>query len=143
MSKYVGAGKKLLQFLTPKPNVPVTKIQKGTRDLKIAGQKLKASTAKLKQTQFEMENKMPITLKGNKGKSESNREAYKRIQKENTKTIKSMLDQVTEKKANGGRVGRKFGSPKSGEKVPSKLKGFAKLPEKVQEKINKKLAKKV
>jgi len=143
MSKYVGAGKKLLQFLTPKPNVPVTKIQKGTRDLKIAGQKLKASTAKLKQTQFEMENKMPITFKGNKGKSESNREAYKRIQNENTKTIKSMLDQVTEKKANGGRVGRKFGSPKSGEKVPSKLKGFAKLPEKVQEKINKKLAKKV
>ena len=143
MSKYVGAGKKLLQFLTPKPNVPVTKIQKGTRDLKIARQKLKASTAKLKQTQFEMENKMPITFKGNKGKSESNREAYKRIQKENTKTIKSMLDQVTEKKANGGRVGRKFGSPKSGEKVPSKLKGFAKLPEKVQEKINKKLAKKV
>jgi len=143
MSKYVGAGKKLLQFLTPKPNVPVTKIQKGTRDLKIAGQKLKASTAKLKQTQFEMENKMPITFKGNKGKSESNTEAYKRIQKENTKTIKSMLDQVTEKKANGGRVGRKFGSPKSGEKVPSKLKGFAKLPEKVQEKINKKLAKKV
>ena len=143
MSKYVGAGKKLLQFLTQKPNVPVTKIQKGTRDLKIAGQKLKASTAKLKQTQFEMENKMPITFKGNKGKSESNREAYKRIQKENTKTIKSMLDQVTEKKANGGRVGRKFGSPKSGEKVPSKLKGFAKLPEKVQEKINKKLAKKV
>jgi len=143
MSKYVGAGKKLLQFLTPKPNVPVTKIQKVTRDVKIAGQKLKASTAKLKQTQFEMENKMPITFKGNKGKSESNREAYKRIQKENTKTIKSMLDQVTEKKANGGRVGRKFGSPKSGEKVPSKLKGFAKLPEKVQEKINKKLAKKV
>jgi acid phosphatase class B len=143
MSKYVGAGKKLLQFLTPKPNVPVTKIQKVTRDVKIAGQKLKASTAKLKQTQFEMKNNMPITFKGNKGKSESNREAYKRIQKENTKTIKSMLDQVTEKKANGGRVGRKFGSPKSGEKVPSKLKGFAKLPEKVQEKINKKLAKKV
>jgi len=143
MSKYVGAGKKLLQILTPKPNVPKTKIEKATRDLKIASQKLKASTAKLKQTQFEMENKMPITFKGNKGKSESNREAYKRIQKENTKTIKSMLDQVTEKKANGGRVGRKFGSPKSGEKVPSKLKGFAKLPEKVQEKINKKLAKKV
>jgi len=41
------------------------------------------------------------------------------------------------------RVERKFGSPKSGEKVPSKLKGFSKLPEKVQEKINKKLAKKV
>jgi hypothetical protein len=155
MSKYVGAGKKLLQLLTPKPNVPVTKIQKGTRDLKIAGQKLKASTAKLKQTQFEMENKMPITFKGNKGKSESNREAYKRIQNENTKTIKSMLDQVTEKKASGGRVGRKFGSKPTNKNidkinktfkpgtVPNKLKGFSKLPEKVQEKINKKLAKKV
>ena len=156
MSKYVGAGKKLLQLVTPKANVPVTKIQKGTRDLKLATQKLKADTAKLKQTAFEIKNNMPITFKGNKAKSESNTEAYKRIQKENTKTIKSMLDQVTEKKANGGRVGRKFGSPKPKNKniekinktfkpgtVPNKLKGFSKLPEKVQEKINKKLAKKV
>ena len=64
------------------------------------------------------------------------------------RTTGSKSLQKTEKilrtnKATGGRVGRKFGSPKSGEKVPSKLKGFSNLPEKVQEKINKKLAKKV
>ena len=44
----------------------------------------------------------------------------------------------------GGRVARKFGSPKNGEKsMKKKYKGFSKLPEKVQMKINKKLAKKV
>ena len=68
-----------------------------------------------------------------------------------------MLDKATEKKADGGRIGRKFGSPnprKSNvekikqtfgpkKKVPSKLKGFSKLPEKVQQQMNKKLARKV
>ena len=70
-----------------------------------------------------------------------------------------MLDKATEKKADGGRIGRKFGgdtTPKRetniqkiketfGPKknVPSNLKGFSKLPEKVQEQMNKKLAKKV
>ena len=62
-----------------------------------------------------------------------------------------------EKKANGGRIGRKFGTPNprksnvqkinetfgSKKKVPSKFKGFSKLPEAVQQKMNKKLAKKV
>jgi len=52
-------------------------------------------------------------------------------------------ENILTNKSTGPRIKRKFGSPKSGEKVPSKLKGFAKLPEKVQEKINKKLAKKV
>tara|TARA_R100001443_G_scaffold27575_2_gene40791 strand:+ start:652 stop:1206 length:555 start_codon:yes stop_codon:yes gene_type:complete len=66
---------------------------------------------------------------------------------------------VKEQKAKGGRVGLKFGGganmgkkksnvqkikeafgPKN---VPSKFKGFSKLPEKVQKKINSKLAKKV
>ena len=63
-----------------------------------------------------------------------------------------------EKKAKGGRIGRRFGgdtmkrktnvekiketfAPKK--KVPSKFKGFSKLPENVQQKINAKLAKKV
>lgn len=55
------------------------------------------------------------------------------------------------------RIGRKFGSkpktnvekiketfaPKKSGNVPSKLKGFSKLPEAVQQKMNKKLAKKV
>ena len=68
-----------------------------------------------------------------------------------------MLDKATEKKADGGRIGRKFGSPNprktnvqkiketfgSKKNVPSKLKGFSKLPEAVQQKMNKKLARKV
>jgi len=72
-----------------------------------------------------------------------------------TKKVKKV-----EKKAMGGRIGRRLGGgadmakrktnvqkiketfgPKKN--VPNKFKGFSKLPEKVQQKINKKLAKKV
>ena len=88
---------------------------------------------------------MPITFKSNRGKSESNKEAYKRIQGENTKVLKGMLDKATEKKADGGRIGRKMGggSDMGNTNVKKKFKGFSKLPETVQIKINKKLAKKV
>ena len=139
-----------------KPNVPKTELQKKLRDLKIATQKSKAGKAKLDQTIFELKNNKDFTFKSKKGKSESNKEAYKRITEENNKVIKNMLDKAAEKKADGGRIGRKFGSPKPktnvekikqtfGPKknVPSKLKGFSKLPEKVQQQMNKKLAKKV
>jgi len=40
-------------------------------------------------------------------------------------------------------VKRKDGSPKGGENIKKKYKGFSKLPESVQRKINKKLAAKV
>ena len=133
-----------------KTNVPTTKTQKKIRDLKISNQKLKSSKAKLDQTIFEFKNKQPITFKTNKGKSESNREAYKRIQGENTKAIKGMIDDAftnvkKEKKADGGRIGRKLGggSDMGNTSVKKKNKGFAKLPESIQIKINKKLAKKV
>ena len=97
-----------------KPNVPKTDIQKKIRDLKIETQKLKGGKAKLDQTIFEVRHKQPITFKKNKGKSESNKEAYKRIQGENTKVLKGMVDDAfKEKKAKGGRVGLKFGSRKS------------------------------
>ena len=114
MSSYFNIGKKLVSGIgsainKTKTNVPKTKLDKAKRDLNLAIQKNKASKAKLGQTVFEMENKMPLTFKGNKGKSESNKEAYKRIQGENTKTIKSMLDKATENKKDGGRIGRKFG----------------------------------
>ena len=134
------------------PNVPTTKKEKLLRDLKITKQKVKGATAKLKQTQFERANPQfkgkDFTFKTKTGKSESRREAYKRIQKENTKAIKSMIDDAfknvkDEKKATGGRVGRKFGSPKpktNVEKIkeafapkglkkidPKKQKGLAKL----------------
>ena len=140
-----------------KPNVPKTELQKKLRDLKISTQKSKAGKAKLDQTIFELKNNKDFTFKSKKGKSESNTESYKRITEENNKVIKNMLDKATEKKADGGRIGRKFGSPNprksnvqkiketfgSKKNVPSKLKGFSKLPEKVQQQMNKKLAKKV
>ena len=162
MSSFFNLGKKAVSGVGQainkvKTNVPKTELQKKIRDLKIATQKAKAGTAKLNQTIFELKNNKDFTFKSNKGKSESNKESYKRIQKENTKVLKGMLDKATEKKADGGRIGRKFGSPnprKSNvekikqtfgpkKNVPSKLKGFSKLPEKVQQKMNKKLAKKV
>ena len=143
-----------------KTNVPKTEVQKKLRDLKIATQKSKGSLAKLKQTAFEIQNNKPITFKKSTKKSESNKEAYKRIQNENSKVIKSMLDKAVEEKADGGRIGRKLGGgtnmakkktiiqkiketfgPKKN--VPGKFKGFSKLPEAVQQKMNKKLARKV
>lgn len=137
MSKYVGAGKKVFQFLTPKPKVNKTKLDKANSNLDIAIHKNKASKAKLGQTIFEMENKMPITFKGNKGKSESNKEAYKRIQGENTKTIKSMLDKATENKKDGGRIGRKFGGGTDLRDIPAgkKYAGLKKLPKEVRNKM--------
>ena len=110
MSRYVGAGKKLMSFLVPKANVPKTKIQKAIRDLKISTQKSKAGKAKLDQTIFELKQNKDFTFKKNKKKSESNTEAYKRITGENNKVIKNMLDKATEKKAMGGRIGYKKGT---------------------------------
>jgi len=75
-----------------------TKLDKANSNLNIAIQKNKASKAKLGQTIFEMENKMPLTFKSKKGKSESNTESYKRITGENNKVIKGMLDKAAGKK---------------------------------------------
>ena len=146
MSRFVGAGKKLMSFLVPKPNVPKTKLQKGIRDLKIANEKLKGSAAKLKQTQFELKNNQPITFKGSNKKSESNKEAYKRIQKDNTKVLKGMIDKATGKK-DGGRMGYKDGTKGGGmsdTQVKKKFRNLGNLPESIQIKIaGKKIAKKV
>jgi len=90
-------------------NVPTTVIQKKIRDLKIGNQKLKSGQAKLDQTIFEMKTGKPFTFKKSTKKSESNKEAYKRIQGENTKVLKSMIDKVTKKK-DGGRIGLKRGT---------------------------------
>ena len=94
MSKYVGAGKKLMSFLVPKPNVPKTEIQKKTRDLKLAIQKSKAGKAKLDQTIFELKQNKDFTFAKSKKKSESNTEKYKRIQKDNSKVIGKMFEKV-------------------------------------------------
>ena len=144
--KLLHGGSKVLKTINKvDPKVNKTKLDKLKSEFAIARQERKGAEAKLKQTKFEIENpnfaKGKFTFKKDKVKSESNREAYKRIQKENTK-------------AKGGRVGLKFGSRKSNvqkiketfgpkKKVPNKFKGFSKLPEKVQQKIDAKLAKKV
>ncbi len=104
--KFQALGKAIKSIKT---NVPKTKLDKAKSDLNIAIQKTKGSKAKLKQTLFEIENKMPLTFKTKPGKSESNTERYKRIQKENSKVIKGMIDKAVEKKADGGRIGRRLG----------------------------------
>ena len=113
------------------PNVPKTKLDKSKSNLNKAIQKAKATGAKLKQTQFEIKNPKfkgkDFTFATSKKKTESNKEAYKRIQGENTKAIKSMMDDAFKNKKEtktkvfkapkdfnkGGRVGLKFGSRKS------------------------------
>jgi hypothetical protein len=86
-------GKKIVSGIGQAVNKVKTKINKTKLDKiksrnTIAETKAKASEAKLGQTQFEIKNKMPITFKSNKGKSESNTESYKRIQGDNTEVIK-------------------------------------------------------
>ena len=99
-----------------KTNVPDTKLKKLQAANKIATQRLKGAQAKLKQTEFEAANKAfkkddKFTFARDKKKTESNKEAYKRIQKENTESIKKMIDTAfAENKAKGGRVGLKGGS---------------------------------
>jgi len=120
-----------------KTNVPTTKIQKKLRDLKIATQKSKSSLAKLKQTAFEIQNNKPITFKKSTKKSESNKEAYKRIQGENTKVIKGMIDKAVENKKDGGRMGLKFGGGANLKDIPAgkKFDGLRKLPKEVRNKM--------
>ena len=77
-----------------KPNVPKTKLQKAIRNLKISTQKSKAGKAKLDQTIFELKNNKDFTFKNKKGKSESNTEKYKRIQKDNSKVMGKMIKKV-------------------------------------------------
>ena len=128
---FVKPGKKIFDTISSVgPKVNKTKLDKAKSKLAIATQKTKASTAKLGQTIFESKNKAfkgkDFTFATKKGKSESNKEAYKRIQGENTKVLKGMIDDAFKDKKKktkvfkapenfnkGGRVGLKFGSNKS------------------------------
>ena len=126
----VSGGKKAFEYVKPKPKVNKTKLDKAMSDLNIELQKTKAVGAKLKQTKFEIENPKfrgkDFTFKKDKGKSESKKERFKRIQKQNTKVLKGVIDDAfKDKKAKGGRVGkmgggmmgRRFGM-KKGSKFP-------------------------
>ena len=144
---FVKAGKKIFgkpkstgsAIKSVKPNVPKTKLEKLKSQNRIASAKLKGTQAKLKQSQFEIKN--PKTKKDDKftfgakiGKSESNKERFKRIQKENTKVIKKFIAPKDFNKGGrvgkmgGGMMGRRFGMDKGG-KVPTtpKEKSLAKL----------------
>ena len=81
-----------------KPNVPKTKLGKATSDLNIAIQKTKGSKAKLNQTLFEIENKMPLTFKKKSGKSMKESERKKKIMKDNNKVIGRMFKKAIEGK---------------------------------------------
>ncbi len=81
-----------------KPSVPKTKLSKATSELKKAIQKTKGSKAKLKQTLFEIENKMPLTFKKKSGKSMKESERKKKIMEDNNKVIGRMFKKAMEKK---------------------------------------------
>ena len=77
-----------------KPSVPKTKLGKATSELNKAIQKTKGSKAKLSQTLFEIENKMPLTFKKKSGKSMKESERKKKIMKDNNKVIGRMFKKV-------------------------------------------------
>ena len=74
-----------------KPKVNKTKLSKATSELNKAIQKTKGSKAKLSQTLFEIENKMPLTFKKKSGKSMKESDRKKKIMKDNNKVIGRMF----------------------------------------------------
>ena len=81
-----------------KPTVNKTKLGKATSELNKAIQKTKGSKAKLSQTLFEIENKMPLTFKSKPGKSIKESDRKKQIMKDNNKVIGRMFKKAMEKK---------------------------------------------
>ena len=82
-----------------KPKVNKTKLDKAKSKLNIAIQGTKGSKAKLKQTLFEIENKMPLTFKSQRGiKTMKESDRKKKIMKDNNKVIGRMFKKAMEKK---------------------------------------------
>ena len=97
MSGFVRAGgKKVFEFLKPKPKVNNTKLEKATSELNKAIQRTKGSKAKLNQTIFEIENKMPLTFKKKSGRSMKESDRKKKIMKDNNKVIGRMFKKAIE-----------------------------------------------
>jgi len=75
-----------------KPKVNKTKLDKAKSKLNIAIQGTKGSKAKLKQTLFEIENKMPLTFKSQRGiKTMKESERKKKVMDDNKKIIKNIM----------------------------------------------------
>jgi hypothetical protein len=105
---------KAFEFLVPKPKVNKTKLDKARSETAKSKQKLQGSTAKLKQTQFEITNKLPLTFGKSSKKTMSNTElrkaaeARKKEKKQETKTKHFYAPDTFLNK--GGRVGLKGGT---------------------------------
>ena len=113
---FVKAGKQLFNTITSVgPKINKTKLDTAKSNVALSSQKLKGSTAKLKQTQFEIKNKLPITFGKSSKKTESNTElrkaaeARKKEKKQETKTRHFYAPKNFNK---GGRVGLKRGGGK-------------------------------
>ena len=110
-------GKKFGSIVGTAPKVNKTKLDTDKSELAKSSQKLKGSTAKLKQTQFEIKNKLPITFNRTNKKTESNTEKAKLRNDESKKAFKASEGKtkhyyVPEKFNKGGRVGLKRGGGK-------------------------------
>ena len=113
---FVKAGKQLFNTIKGvQPKVNKTKLDKAKTDLAIGKQKLQGSTAKLKQTQFEIKNKLPLTFNRNNKKTLSNTEKAKLRNDESKKAFKASEGKTKHFYApknfnKGGRVGLKGGT---------------------------------
>ena len=113
---FVKAGKQLFNTIKGVgPKVNKTKLDTAKSELAKSSQKLKGSTAKLKQTQFELKNKMPLTFGKSSKKTLSNTEKAKLRNDESKKAFKASEGKTKvfypPKNFNkGGRVGLKGGT---------------------------------
>jgi len=109
---FVKPGKKVFDTITSVgPKVNKTKLDTAKSNVALSTQKLKASTAKLDQTRFEIKNKLPITFGKSSKKTESNTEkAKKAFKKEDKKENKTRVFYPPKNFNKGGRVGLKGGT---------------------------------
>ena len=113
---FVKPGKKVFDTITSvSPKVNKTKKDELKSNLNILKQKTKASGAKLDQTKFEIENKLPLTFGKSSKKTLSNTEKAKLRNDESKKAFKASEGKtkvfIAPKNFNkGGRVGLKGGS---------------------------------
>ena len=108
-------GKKFGSIVGTGPKVNKTKLDTAKSELTKSQQTLKGSTAKLKQTQFEIKNKLPLTFGRTNKKTLSNTEKAKLRNDESKKAFKASEGKTKHFYApknfnKGGRVGLKGGT---------------------------------
>ena len=120
---FVKSGKQLFNTIKGVgPKVNKTKLDKAKSELAKSRQKLKGSTAKLKQTQFEITNKLPLTFGKSSKKTLSNTEKAKLRNDESKKAFKASEGKTKHFYApknfnKGGRVGLKSGTKLSAKQM--------------------------